>query len=87
MKNKDRLYKELCKIDSKMDELNEKLNLLSRRNLDTEKYCFVIFPGDGLAILDLETDTAMPINYKTKKILEIENQEEFDKFFLENKCC
>lgn len=87
MSRGDKLYQELLKIESKMDALNKKLDLLGRTNLDTEKYCFVIYPGDGLSILSLNDEVAMPINYKTKKILEIENQEEFDRFFSENKCC
>lgn len=84
---KDKLYQDLIKIEFKINQLNEKLNLLSRKNLDTEKYCFEMLSGDGLVILDVENGVAMPINYKTKKILEIEDQEEFDRFFLENKCC
>ena len=74
------------KLEKKTNEIDTKLNLLSRQFLNSEKYSFVIIPGDGLSILNLELEVVLPITYKTKKILEIDNQEEFDKFFLENKC-
>lgn len=83
----DKLYQELLKVESKINELNEKLNILSRTNLNIEKYCFVMLPGDGISILELQTNDAMPITYKTKQILKIEDDNEFDKFFSENKCC
>lgn len=85
--NSEKLYQELRKLEKKTNEIDTKLNLLSRQFLNSEKYSFVIIPGDGLSILNLELEVVLPITYKTKKILEIDNQEEFDKFFLENKCC
>lgn len=85
MKN-EKLYQELRKLEKKNNEINTKLDLLSRQFLDSEKYCFVLLPGDGLSILKIEDDSIMPINYKTKKILEVEDSKEFDKFFFENRC-